>query len=130
MALMNQFMKGLFGRAGLWLLRHYRLLSIDLLKIKGAIWYIRGVRTARKAYIGVVLFFLCLALVTAGFILLHVGLFALLPAPANAITLLVLGAIYLIVGLSALAATCSEKRWMKLSRADRMVARATKQHDE
>jgi len=122
----KRLLNALFGSGLVWLAGHYRRLSLDLVKIRAAIWYLKGVQAARRAFIGVVALGLCLGLVLAGFVLVHVGLFLLLPHPANAIVLLALGAIYLVGALLALRWACSEKTWLKFSNASRYTALATK----
>ena len=123
---MKGLVTGLLANAALWILKGYRKASIEWVRIEAALYYVRGVAGARKAFVGGVLLAGCLLLAGAGFILLHIGLYALLPSPANAVTLLVLGAIYLATALTGLWWACSEKTWMKYTNASRYVALATK----
>ena len=123
MGFMNRFLKGLLSGAGIWLLSQLRHLSLDLLKAKAGEWYVGGVRAARKVYLLFAALALCAVLAGAGFILLHVGLFALLPHPIDAIVLMALGAVYMLIGLGVIARLCNEKMWLRVTRAERFVKR-------
>ena len=127
---MNGFIKSLLGGVALWLAKHFQAFSIDLLKIRAAIWYLRAVRTARQAYLLHVNLTLSVALAGAGFLMFHIGLFALLPPPFNAIALMVLGCVYTVVGLYVVNATCSEQKWMRLTGADKCASLASKPRDD
>ena len=123
---MKGLLSGILGDVLLWLLKQYRRLSIDLVKIEAAIWYVRGVQTARRLFLSALAVGLCLLLGGVGFILLHIGLYALLPWPVNAIVLMSLGVIYMGIAVAGLAWACSEETWMRCSNADRCVALALK----
>lgn len=101
--------------------------SIDRLKIRAAVWYVKGVAGARVAFMSYVALLALLLLGAAGFILLHVGLFIVLPLSlrVKGLLFLALGAVYLLVPLLALRRLCSQKTWMDFTRADDLVARVT-----
>jgi hypothetical protein len=126
-------MKGLLSlllrNAAVLLLKNYRRLSLDLLRIRAAVWYVQGVRSARKAFIAVVALALCLIVGGGGFMLFHVGLFLLLPSPWNAVLLMSLGALYVVVTLLILRWLCSERTWMKFSKAGHFAAVAARKKD-
>ena len=124
---MKQYSSPLLFRAAKWLLGRYRRTALELLRIEAAVWYVRGVNAGRLFLIGGLALALLVELLIVGFVLLHVGLYALLPAPANAITILALGAFYLLVAGLVLRWLCAEKTWMKYSKADRCVAQAIRQ---
>ena len=124
MGFMNRFLKGLLSGAGVWLLAQLRHLSLELMKAKFGEWYVSGVRAAREVYLLFAALALCAVLAGAGFILLHVGLFALLPHPLDAIVLMVLGAVYVVAGLVIIGRLCNEKTWLRVTRADRFVKSA------
>lgn len=107
-----------------WVLKSYRRLSLDLLKIEAALLYVRGVGIARQILLGGVALALLIALAVVGFLLLHLGIYALVPAPLNAMILTGLGAFYLIAALLTLRWAFAEKTWMKYSQANEMVAKA------
>ena len=118
---MKKFISGLLTSVALALLKSYRRVSLDLIRIEAALWYVRGVGVARQIFIGGLGVSVLVALAAVGFLLVHAGLFALLPAPAGAIVLLALGAVYLLVAVLALRHVCSEKTWMKYSKAGQYV---------
>lgn len=121
---MKHLLSVFMPRVALWLLKSYRRMALDRLRIEAAVWYVRGVRTARQLFIGGLALSFVVALAGAGFVLMHLGLYALLPAPANAISLLALGAFYLMVAILILRWACTEKTWMKYSKAAHYVERA------
>ena len=126
---MKRILTGLLQALALALLRGYRRVSLDLLKIQAAVWYVRGVQTARSAFLAVLMLALCIAVGVVGFVLFHVGLFLLIPWPWNAGALMALGAIYVIAALFVVRWLCSEKTWMKFSNADKYVKSTTKKPD-
>ena len=123
---MKGWITTLLAHVAQWLARNYRKTSLEWVRIQAALCYIRGVAGARKAFLAAVLLAGCLILGGVGFVLLHVGLYALLPPPANAVTLLALGAAYLVAALLSLRWACSEKTWMKYSKAARFAALAAR----
>ncbi|MHB9144497.1 MAG: hypothetical protein ACYC5Y_04090 [Symbiobacteriia bacterium] len=123
---MKQFLSTLLTRVALRLLKSYRRVSLDLLRIEVAGWYVRGVGAARQLFISGLAMAFLVALAVVGFLLMHLGLYALLPAPANAVALLALGALYLIVAILGLRWACSEKTWMKYSKAAHYVELAAR----
>ncbi|MBA4386445.1 MAG: hypothetical protein C0404_00600 [Verrucomicrobia bacterium] len=126
---MKSLFSGMLGGAVLWLLRRYKQLSVDLLKLNTVIWYVHGVRMARKVFLSFVFLALYFMLAASGFILLHIGLYKLLPSPANALALLALGATYLVLALLGLGCICSEEAWMKGSNAAKLTEMVTKEED-
>lgn len=123
-------LKRAFAVAAIWLLRRYKQISLDLLKIRAAILYVRGVQGARSAAIAGLMAAGLIALLGAGFVLLPVGLAILIYGlsgswVAPCIVLLVLGALYLIVPLYVLGRVMSERAWMSFFKVDALVARVT-----
>ncbi len=124
---MNRLLKALLTSAGLWLVARWRHFSLDLIKIKAAMFYLRGVRVARNAFLAFVGLIALMMLAGAGFMLFHVGLFVLLPWPVNAVVLMVLGAVYMLVSVCVIRSFSTEERWMKMFKADRYAELAGKQ---
>jgi len=122
---MNRLLKVLLKGAGLWLLNQYRQTSLDLVRIQAAIWYLRGVKTVRAVFVSLAALIGALLLAILGFVLIHVGLLGLLPAPYRFVALLVLGLIYLLIGLCVIRRLCSQKHWMRTFQAHRCVSFAT-----
>lgn len=126
---MRSLLNGLLGGVALWLMRRCKALSTDLLKVRAVILYVQVVKAARRVFMSAVALLLYLMLAGGGFVVLHVGLYKLLPDPVNAVTLLILGFVYLLVALSAIGAMCSEDTWLKGSRAGELTERVTKAKD-
>jgi len=110
------------------LLNRYRDLSVGLLKIQAATCYVKGVIGARRLFVSAVLLSCLLLLLAVGFVLVHVGFFIWVPWSPNtkALVLLALGVVYVTVSSVLILRRCSEKTWMKLSKADRVISAALK----
>jgi hypothetical protein len=108
------------------LLKRYGELSVGLLKIQAATCYVKGVIGARRLFVSAVLLSCLLLLLAVGFVLVHVGFFIWVPWSANtkALVLLALGVVYMTVSSVLILRRCSEKTWMKLSKADSVLAAA------
>lgn len=127
---MHAFIQGLLEKGSAWLARGVKSLARDIIGCHVAIWYLRGLRTAHRLYQLCMAAMLSAALALAGFVLFHIGLFTLLPAPANALVLMGLGLIYLVVGLCFVRALSSERRWLKAGGADMCAALADRRADD
>jgi len=105
-----------------------RRAAADWLRIRGAIWYVRGVGKARGAAVALAVAAGCLLLGAAGFLLLHVGLFLWLPVapPVKGLILAGLGLAYLFVAMLVLRNSLSERTWLRASGADELIARVTR----
>jgi hypothetical protein len=121
--------KGLLAGIVVRLLEHYRRLSVELLKIEAAKCYLHGVQMARRSAIGLVWVGLLTGLICVGGLLLHAGLFILLPWPleTKAVVALCLGVGYMATGGVALHAAMDEEMWMKKSGAVELLKEATGQ---
>ena len=121
--------KGLLAGVAITLLGTCRRLSIQLLKIETAKCYLHGVQMARLSALGLMGMGLVIGLICVGVLLLHAGLFILLPwsAEAKALLGMFLGLTYLIIGVVALRAAMDERTWMEKSGATEMLRRATGQ---
>jgi hypothetical protein len=115
----------------IWLLGRYKRISLDLLKIRAAIHYVRGVQSTRAAAIVVLLALGLLAVMGVGFLILPIGLAILLYGlthswVAACIALLVMGGLYVIVPLCLLRRCMSERAWMSFFKVEDLVARVTR----
>ncbi|MGI6495382.1 MAG: hypothetical protein ACOX5G_04720 [Kiritimatiellia bacterium] len=117
-------MKNVLGIATQLLFRKGRKAGRDWFQLRAASCYLKTVRNVRLAFLGLLALAMMLMLLGGGLVLLHVGLYLLLPAPANVIVLLVFGALYVLVALVALAVACSEKTWMRASGAETFSRKA------
>jgi len=127
----TNLLRTLFATASVWLFNKYRQTSLDLIKLEAAIGYVKGVRTARQAFLAVIVVVLGAGLLAAGFVLLHIGLGILLYLAFRdwwvvGAVLLVLGILYILVPLLIIRRLCAEKTWMQFFKADKLVAQVTK----
>jgi hypothetical protein len=127
--MLKHLFKGVLSVIAITLLTHYRHLSIRLLKIEAATAYLHGLQLVRQSAIGLIRIGLVIALIGIGVLLLHAGLFILLPwsLQAKAILGLCLGTAYVIAGTVALCTTMNQKRWMEKSGASKMLKEITEQ---
>lgn len=121
---MHRLLKGLLAATGLRLLNHYLQAQMDLLKIRLTAGYVKGVLGARRFAVIMILTALCLLLLATGFIFAHVGFFLWAPwePRLKALILLALGLIYMLAAMGWMAHACSEKTWLKLSGAEKLLA--------
>ncbi len=115
----------------IWLLRRYKQVSLDLLQIRAAIYYVRGIQSVRGATIVVLTALGLIAVIGAGLMILPVGLTILVYGSTHSwvaacIALLVIGALYVIVPLWILRRWMSERAWMSFFNIDDLVARFTR----
>ena len=127
--MLKYLIKGMVSALAVKLLENCRQWSIQLLKIEAAKSYLHAVRLARLSALGLMRMLLVIGLIGVGVVLLHVGLFILLPwtVEAKAILGMGLGLAYVTIGVVVLRAAMDEKTWMEKSGADEMVEDATGQ---
>jgi hypothetical protein len=125
----KNLIKGLLAGIAVKLLDKYRHLSIQLLKIEAAKYYLHGVQMARWSVIGLMGLGLVIALICVGVLLFHAGLFILLPwtVEAKAAFGMILGLAYVLIGAISLRAATNERMWMEKSGAAKMLKEATGQ---
>ena len=109
--------------SALGLFDNYRRLSVQLVRIEVARACLHGVRMARLSALGLMGLGLVIALIGLGALLLHVGLFILLPVSltAKAVLGMILGLAYVILGVLALRGAMDEKTWLVKSGADDLL---------
>ena len=121
--MLQSFLAGVaFRLADLWSQR-----SFDVLRLRLARSYAKGVVGARRLfllYLGVIG---ALLLGMTGFIGLHVGLFLVVPfsLETKGVILLFLSLLYLIVGYAIVRQAVVRTTWMRLSKADQWLRQAT-----
>ena len=126
--MLNKFMHMILATSVAWIINNYRRLSIDNAKIKAVKFYVLGLRTARETFICGVLVLALLLVIFGGLILVHVGIFLLIPSMVvKSILMIALGAVYTGGALYFLLQQCSEKNWMELSGADKLVEQVLKE---
>jgi len=126
-----RLLKGACTAAFVWLLRRYRTISLDLLKIHGAAYYVRGVQGVRYAALMLLVAAALVGVGVAGFLLIHLGVAAVIYDLAGSwllagAVLLALGMLYVLLALFALRYCLDERRWMRWTGASRLVAQVTR----
>lgn len=113
--MINSFFQGLCD----WLRLTYLEPSLKMLKLRAAIYYLEGVKGARRILILICLLVFVITLIGAGLVLVPLALLFFMPwEPATkAIVGIIIGAIYLLVPAVALMSLLSEKRWMRITGA-------------
>lgn len=128
--MLNRLFKGLVTAAAFWFVNSYRRLSVDLIKIEAATYYIKAIQSGRQGFLSALLVWLGIFFFALGVVLLHAGLFLgiyLLTESLKAvvITILILGGIYVITIALIARRLLSEQAWMKFFKADKLVADLT-----
>jgi hypothetical protein len=100
--------------------------SVALGKIEAAIIYLNFIKGARRMTMLACILVLCVVILACGFLLIPVGLCLFMPwAPqTKAIVAVSVGAAYIVIPLIAGIVLFSEKRWMKMSSADKLLKSA------
>ena len=96
----KNLIKGLLVGVSIKLLDNYRRLSLQLLEIETAKCYLHGVQIARMSALGLMGLGLVIGLIGLGALLLHAGLFLLLPwtVATKAVLGMALGLVYMVSG--------------------------------
>ena len=118
--MLSEFLKKLFH----W----YLETTLELVKIKAVELYVKAVRLGRNVFIASLVLRCLLLLMAAGFVLLHIALLIYLPIDMKykSLGLLVLSAIYFVVPLIVLIILCSQRFWMRTSKASELVKNAAR----
>jgi len=108
------------------LLRSQQRSVLRPLRIRATLMYVKGVRAARWTAFGLVGLCLLYIFLFGGFLLFHVGLFFYLPwtAAEKGCLFMGLGGGYVALTLLILAFALSQKRWMRMTGADKAVLEA------
>jgi hypothetical protein len=102
-----------------WFRTTYLEPSLKMLKLRAAIYYLEGVKGARRILILICLLVFVITLIGAGLVMIPLALLLFMPwePTTKAIVGIIIGAIYLLVPAIALISLLSEKRWMRLTGA-------------
>ncbi len=102
--------------------------SVALFKIESAIVYLNFIKGARGLAKLLCMLVVTIIVLACGFLLIPIALCLFMPwsGETKAIVAAAFGAAYLILPLIALLVLFSEKRWMKASRADKLLKEAFK----
>ena len=100
-----------------WIKQTYMEPTLRLLKVRVAIYYLEGIKTARQILILLCLLIFVITLIGAGLVLIPVALLLFMPwsPETKALVGLAVGLVYLLIPVVALFSLLSEKRWLKLT---------------
>jgi hypothetical protein len=98
-----------------------------VLKIEAAKSYLHGIRLARLSALGLMGVVFMIGLIGGGGLLLHAGVFILLPwtVKAKALLGLALGTAYVVAGILLLRVAMDEKTWLQKSGCVKMLEDVT-----
>lgn len=93
---------------------------IDFVKLEVSKAYLYSLACVRDAYLSLLFHLFAIVLALAGFLLIHLALFFLLPwsLQVNALILLIVGILYLAISLLYIIKKASKKNWQKMSDLD------------
>ena len=97
--------------------------SIRRAKIRAAIYYLEMTQTARKTLMLIGGLIFCLVMMAGGAVLIPLALCLFMPwqPQTKALVACAFGAVYLLAPLLVAIVLMSEKRWMRITRADVLV---------
>jgi hypothetical protein len=92
--------------------------SLRRAKIRGVIYYLEMIQTARKAVIGFAGLVFCFVIMAGGAVLMPLALCLFMPwqPQTKAWVAFAFGAVYLVAPLIVVIVLMSEKRWMRLTK--------------
>jgi hypothetical protein len=104
------------------------LLAVQLVRIRVASEYVKGVKTIRALLLFYLGLLALIGLIMAGVVVFHIGLFYVLPGSlkVRAALLMMLGVFYFSIPLIVLFFWSRDQFWMKASGADEIVKNALK----
>lgn len=122
-----QKLGGILYGATIGLLKEYQEKSIDLAKLATATAYLHSVKTIRKYCLYLLAAFLMLTVLAFSIVMVPLALIALGPwgTEAKLVSLAVFAAIYVIVPLVLLKDFLSEKKWLQISKSERLISHLT-----
>ncbi len=105
------------------LFKQHQEKAFQILKVKAAAWYVENVRFVREQAIAFSFAFLALLMLAVGLIAIPVAIIFVVPweISSKVVAILVVGLLYLAIPGLYLKYFFSEKRWMKLTKADKFV---------
>ncbi len=105
------------------MVRSYFRSLLDLVKIRAAVGYVNGVKVTRQLFMLWCALVFCLVLLAIGLALIPIALCLFMPwsAETKAIVAISFALVYIIVPLILLLTIFSQKRWMRISKANELV---------
>lgn len=101
---------------------------VQAIRARVAVYYIEAVRTARTIFITLALLVFFVTLMAAGAVLVPIALCMFMPwePQTKAIVAASFGAVYVLVPVIAISILMSEKRWLKITKADKLAGELLK----
>ena len=106
------------------LVRSYIGSLFDLVKIRAAVGYVNGIKVTRRLFMLWCALVFCLVLLAIGLALIPIALCLFMPwsAETKAIVAIAFALVYIIVPLILLIVVFSQKRWMRIFKANELVS--------
>ena len=129
---MLNYIKNIVGSIALGLLKILQGTLIRSLKIEALKLYIRVVEIARSLSIYYLTSIAMLLLGMVAFVMIHTGILILLPCSleAKGWIILILGIIYALISCKVIATMCSEKYWLEMTNASKMISDVVNHEDD
>lgn len=114
-------------RATIGVLKEYQEKSIDLAKLATATAYLHSVKTLRRYALYLLAAFLLLVVLAFSIVMVPLAFIALGPwsGEAKLIALAIFALVYLVIPAVLLKDFLSEKKWMQISRSEKLVESLT-----
>ncbi len=129
---MLNFFKGIISSLASGLFKILKGTLIRPLKIEALKMYIKAVGIAREFSIWTLTAISALLLGAIAFVMVHVGVFIILPISleTKGLLILILGVVYGLIACYCLKDMCSEKAWLDMSKASEMLNDVLKKDDQ
>ncbi len=97
--------------------------SLQRAKIRAVMYYLETIRSVRQAVMTLGVLAFCMAMIAGGAVLIPLALCLFMPwqPQTKALVACAFGAVYITVPLVVAVLLMSEKRWMRMTRADDLV---------
>lgn len=126
--LLKSFFKSLLALSVVWIGKHYKEISLQLVKIEAVTAYVKAIQRVRLGFLGIVMLLILISLLVVSFITMTVAFLWVLPIdPAHRpLALLLVSGGYFLIALIALGFAVSQKLWMRATGASKLVKRVTR----
>lgn len=116
--------------AALGFSKRYQRKAVNLAKIQGVSYYLRGIRLFRRQCLIVLATLFSLILLTAGLVVLPFGLIHYSPwaSDTKLIVTLSVAAGYVVIAAGILWSFFSEARWMRFTKANELLSKVFKEN--
>lgn len=97
--------------------------TVDVAKVKATIYYLEAIKAIRLIVMLIAVLLFVVTMFGAGLVLIPIGLVIWAPwtLETKLLVALIIGGVYLLVPIIGVRILMSEARWMRLTRADKLV---------